>query len=240
MKSSFFLAILLLLVSCRSKNEYTIQGSFTGEQSEEWIYLVKFMEYPPRIDSAKIENGEFQFCGSIDFPEVYCLSYPMKKVKGIFPFFLEASNLKLVIDVDNWAKGSSVSNGPINDEYQAMEKRWFVNYEEKIQKLEEKQLRATGVAQKKINRQIDELLSEESKDKFDFITNNPESPISIYLLCISFYNLPLDQLRTIIPKFSLNIQKTFLFQMILADYKNQIKLQNLKSPSFHNGKHINT
>ena len=100
-----FLAVLFIMLGCKTKNEYSIHGSFTGEPTEEWIYLVKFMESNPEVDSAQIIDGTFEIKGMVDFPEVYGLSYHYTKATGICPLFLEPADLKVIID---WRFGNLI------------------------------------------------------------------------------------------------------------------------------------
>ena len=225
MKSIFYLLTLTLLVSCSSKNEYTINGSFKGDQNEQWIYLTRVIDSNPQVDSARIENGQFHFSGTVEFPEVYALTYHRTRFKGAFPFFLEASNLEMIIDADEWVKGSSISGGPTNSEYNTLEKKRIEKYIKKIRALDKKQATATAEEKKNIDKRVNELWAKDSKEKLKYIRSHYESPISIYLLSRSFYSLPLEELKDILSNFSPNNQKTAIYQMISEFYQNQVALQ---------------
>ena len=114
----FFLTALVLFFGCGKQNKYTLRGSFSGDQNEEYIYLVKFMDSNPQIDSAKIENGRFVFKGNIDFPEVFGLHYNIDRIAGICPVFLEpceidvVNRLKSVLRRPRRCRGTSDENKP--------------------------------------------------------------------------------------------------------------------------------
>jgi len=224
----FFLTALVLFFGCGKQNKYTLRGSFSGDQNEEYIYLVKFMDSNPQIDSAKIENGRFVFKGNIDFPEVFGLHYNIDRIAGICPVFLEPCEIDVVIDLNDWEFGSKVSGGNINEEYHETQKLAY----------EIVSLMKNNISVSKIDKERIEKLSKENQESnINYLKNNPTSPISIFLLSKIYFMFPLDELGEILSKFSNEIKNTSIYTTISTDYENQLKLKNSSlALNYHNNK----
>ena len=122
MKTIYLLLILSLIAGCNSKeNRCVISGSFKEEQVEDWIYLINPMINEGHFDSAEIIDGRFKFNGSVEVSEMYYLSYNPNISQEAFGFFLEPSELEITIDPSELTDGSTISGGPINDEFFRME-----------------------------------------------------------------------------------------------------------------------
>lgn len=218
MKSTiFYLSIIILLFSCKNKNEYTIHGSIKGEPTEKWIYLDKYMATSIAMDSALIVDGAFEFKGSVDFPEVYGLSYHPTKSAGIFLIFAEPADLKVVIDLESWDFKSTVTGGLINGEYNKLEQpsREIMDlFDERADAIEERQ--------KAIDEQINKLGVEYQKQNLEYIKNNPGSPISIFLLSKIFPMFNVKEQGEYLEAFDPAIHNTSIYKMLYKEYEEMI------------------
>jgi thiol-disulfide isomerase/thioredoxin len=221
-----YLVVLMFITGCTSKKEYFINGSIIGEQNEKWIYLVKFMKSNPTIDSAKIENGKFKFSGKIDVPEIYGIHYHPERIRGVFPIFVEAAKLNVVIDPNNWVMGSSVTGGKINETYNDLEKTRIEKYIKEIWSLNEKKASVGAIEQKSIEKRINKLWDEDFKNQLEYVESHPESPISIFILSKFYLVLPLEELGRTLSRFTPALQKTSIYEKISDFYKNELVLKN--------------
>ncbi|MCF6348123.1 MAG: AhpC/TSA family protein [Flavobacteriaceae bacterium] len=100
MKTSFYFKILLFifLSSCNKKNlekKFVLKGVLKGEIPE-YIYL----HYGEIKDTARIENGQFQFKGTVDGPIRSNLVIPNHSTMVDDNFYLENSVIKMEVSVE--------------------------------------------------------------------------------------------------------------------------------------------
>lgn len=226
MKLTIILFAILLLVSCQKDNKYVLNGSFSGDQSEEWIYMVKFMGDYSNRDSAKIENGKFKFEGTIEVPEVYALHYRMDKIIGVASILLEPGNLNLKIDLGNWDMNSKVTGRKINDEFNAHESERIEKFIKPIWKLEEKRKNAQLEERKIISDSIQYFLNENHEFELNFVNKNLNSPIALFIFSRLSSKLSIDEIGEFLPKFDPILHNSLIYKTMLADYQNQLKIKN--------------
>lgn len=199
------LPVLLLLsavTGCQPDNQYEIRGTINDRFDGEWLYLVKFMQYKPDVDSALVSKGTFTFTGNVEYPELYVIHNRRDSILGFFGFYLEPAKMDIHIDVDDWSWGSQISGGQINEEYNSR----IRNDENALVHLN------TEIDEKKSLADSTELIVLDSiqtseDDKFrnqnlDYIANYPDSPISPYLFARMFATIPFDKSEQILAGFS--------------------------------------
>jgi peroxiredoxin len=95
-----FFAIAAILLSCTGKkgNQYKITGIVKGADSG-MIYLQKMDSTGwVTMDSSAVKKGEFEFKGKVDSPDRWNIAIKGKEM--MFPFFLENSEMKLIVHAD--------------------------------------------------------------------------------------------------------------------------------------------
>lgn len=232
MKPTIYLAALLILtMSCKKKNDYTLNGTFKGEPKEEWIYMIKFFDKNPHIDSAKIENGKFKFEGTVDIPEVYCITYRQDKCIGVAAVFLEPGNLNATIDLENWDLNSKVTGGKINDEYNHLVSTRIEKFMKTNWALNDRLQTASGDEKKAIEDSLQLLRNEDDKFTMDYINKHLNSPIVPYLLSIRQMSLSLEELGIYLSKLDSSLHKTAIYKTMMEDYENQMQIKNQSGKS---------
>lgn len=222
----YIIAIMFSAKSTQLNKSYTLNGSFNGETSEEWIYMVKFMGNYAFRDSAKIENGKFQFKGVIDVPEMYAFHYRIDRIIGVASRFIEPGNLYLNIDLKNWELNSRISGGKINDEYNSLEYKRIERFMKPIWSLDTRSQTANKEELKTINDSIKFLLAENEKFEMEYVKNHLNSPIALYLLFRNQFSLSLDEKETLLSKFNPILHNATIYKVMVADYNNQVKIKN--------------
>ncbi len=221
-----------MISACGQKQNYQIAGTFNGPMDEEWIYLGKFMDNEMKLDSARIVNGQFVFKGTVDFPEIYGLSFHPSTSPQIAPLFLEPGNIEVIIDLQNWYSGSIIKGGKVNSEHQEFNRIQDEKVANKLILLEgEKQL-ADEAEKQIIEMKIAELLKLNDELTMDYIKRNPESPVSIFLLAFSFFGLQTAELGEVLESFSPQVKQTTVYLEIKDFFDNQIALEQ-KTPAFN-------
>jgi thiol-disulfide isomerase/thioredoxin len=225
-RTIYLLTLLLFTVSCKEKNSYTLNGSFNGAPTEDWIYMVKFLDDYANRDSAKIENGKFTFKGTIDVPEVYAFHYRMDKIIGVASGFIEPGELNLKIDLGNWDLNSKISGGKINDEFNSLEATRIEKFMKPMWSLDQKSQTANPEEKNMINDSLQTLSIANVKFELEYVNNHLNSPIALYLLFRNQFSLSSDEKGTILSKLDSSLHNTLIYNTMIADYRNQMEIIN--------------
>ena len=204
----FFLTVTFTFSSCeqekkeKESNEgYTISGTVIGIDN---VY-VKMLETgdmendPTVIDSTLITNGKFQFQGKVDNIDMVSLLIDSKYRER---FILENSTIEVVADVSEndernrnftlqvtgsenhnlFTKINSEVMNVYNDtKYKVLDEvRELYSVAKKSKKTED--MTKAQARQKELSPLFDERMDAYRKVKFDFIDNNPGSPVAIHVL----------------------------------------------------------
>jgi len=109
--------IIISFVSCQKKPGYTIDGVINMEEGT--IYLQSFRNKMFfTIDSAKIENGKFNFTGNLEREDLFGLTTDPNEEMFPWFIFLENNPISVIIDIDN-RRSADVSGSVSNDLYQS-------------------------------------------------------------------------------------------------------------------------
>ena len=202
MKNYLGLLLLLSIVSCSPDNHFKINGTFDGNIEDQWIYLSKFMADDPYSDSIFMQKGKFQFSGICGYPESYVIQNHRDSALAWFHFYLEPGKINIDLDPNDWAYGSKVQGGPINEEYNTnirAPRNEFIKFKEEI-------LEKTAVADSSQKIELEEAMQTagdaDIKNQIEYVRNNPDSPISPYLLGRNFFMFPIDETEIILGNFS--------------------------------------
>jgi len=114
MKKSLLLIVALVFVlsACGPRKEFKITGKVVGVDTG-MIFLQKMEEGKwIRLDSARLDQGEFSFKGKMDVPEIRYLT--LREQNVYLPFFVENARINVEIFPDNIEK-SVVTGSPSQD-----------------------------------------------------------------------------------------------------------------------------
>lgn len=89
--------ITVLLFSCSQEPQYKITGTVEGVQNGTALLQQYESGNMNTIDSVAIENGSFEFTGSVDFPELYYIT--LADSLPPIDLFVENSDITLSIDI---------------------------------------------------------------------------------------------------------------------------------------------
>lgn len=225
-RTIYLLTLLIFTISCQEKNSYTLNGSFNGNPTEDYIYMVKFLDDYANRDSAKIENGKFKFEGKIDVPEVYAFHYRMDKIIGVASGFIEPGELNLKIDLGNWDLNSKISGGKINNEFNRLEATRIEKFMKPMWSLDQKSQTANPEETRVINDSLQTLSIANEKFELEYINNHLDSPIALYLLFRNQFSLSTDEKGTLLSKLDSSLYNTTIYKTMIADYMNQMEIKN--------------
>ena len=104
MKILIILLSTLILLSCHKQEGYILKGEFSGAPENTWVFLTD-MNQQICYDSVQIRNGQFEFRGKLENPELYCVTYfkdPSQRIYGWnnilrIPVFMENAKIRLSV-----------------------------------------------------------------------------------------------------------------------------------------------
>lgn len=224
MKYIFFLGVLLIFSGCAKNNKYTLTGSFSGDQKEEWIYMVKIGEDYAKADSARIENGKFRFEGTVETAELYGIHYQMDKITGVAMFFLEPGEIDMKIDLEYWDMNSKATGTPTNEEFNSFNTTQIEKFAKPFDALYSRLNKGDSIRKQEV---LDSLrLNRQANFNYEinYVKEHYDSPVSTFILFRLGKDIPVDQMGEMIYKFGPKVQNTVIYQKLLAEYQTQVEL----------------
>jgi len=208
MKTSLWLLFAcVILVSCtgRKENQYIVSGTVKGSDTGT-VYLQKMDSTSwVNIDSAAIKKGTFEFKGSVTVPEKYKLI--IKGQHYSFPFFIENSDIKLVVHADSTGKievtGSATQD--LFNQYVAKSD----SMEGKMKILDKEYSKADSLHDtatlKKLEARFDAMDLDIKNMIINFAKAHGKSVISPYLILQNSYRFELPELVSVSASFDTSI-----------------------------------
>ena len=203
-KSILFFLVTIITFSCSETekktddNRYTINGSINKELDATVFIKERKDGQWIEIDSVQMLKGQFAFEGDISYPVRYYIQIP--STMSLVPFFLEASDIEMTIDVDS-IDNTVISGSASNDEYEAFLdqvgaydkdiKKWVDAY--KTAREQDNQALV-----KKFQSTIDSIY--ELKDDFvmDYMLDNNKSFVTPYIAYRNIFQLKLKDLEEVV------------------------------------------
>ncbi|MCU0343791.1 MAG: AhpC/TSA family protein [Ignavibacterium sp.] len=216
MKNTILIILLgLLIVSCsKEKDQYTIRGKITSVDSA-LVYLQKIgSDGWEKIDSTKVTDGNFNFSGSVTFPEMWYITIDEKQLS--IPIFVENADINVQIYPDSVDK-SIVKGSVSHDTYMK-----YVVMDELIMKKREdiytawKEAKDIGdMEAMKKNELISEELDKETKAQLiSFIKSNSQTVVSPYLITRNSWQFDLPELENLISVLDTSMNNSTYYQAI--------------------------
>lgn len=171
-KVLFALAIFSLIFACNQQNNneqsgYTINGTIAAYDSG-YVYLQKVNDGElTSVDSMICAEGKFTFKGSVDFPEMYYLTFGDRRhMAGIF---LENSDILINAQLDS-LDDIKITGSKAQDEYKQY-KDELHPFDNKMKDLYKQYSDAEKAGNKVLMDQIDSLYETLYEDKLTFVKN---------------------------------------------------------------------
>lgn len=213
-KISLFLLIGAILASCAGKKEsFTISGKIIGKDSG-MVYLQKYdVSDWVKIDSSKLDKGQFSFKGKIGMPEMWFLT---DKSKLFLPVFVENADISVEVYADSVDR-STITGSATHDLYKQYQKQ-----SDSINKLMEacyqefKEARdANDTLRMKKADSVSETLDKAIKENVVvFAKANPSSVVGPYLIMRSAWQFELPELEDVSAAFDTSLNKSSYVETI--------------------------
>jgi peroxiredoxin len=224
-KSLYLILAIAILASCTPevKNAFVINGTvdtvFTGK-----ILLQKRTDGPLiTLDSAQFSpKGEFQFKGTVDYPEVYYLTIP--STKSSVPFFIEPAEITVNImtkDINKTKITGSKSQAEY-DGYLDKIDQFGVQIKDNYQMYNA----AIEVGDQEKANYFDSLITvlDEQRSRFskDFVLQHTASFISPYIIYRNSYTYEMEELDKAMGSFDTVLSHS-VYSAFLNDYLATLK-----------------
>lgn len=183
------IAIFSMFSCTKSADEFVIQGTVQGYKDGDMVFLKKVAEDMSQliaIDTAVIKNNAFEFKSPYENLDLNYLQFGSSE--RIVPFVTEPGTILVEYDPSN-PKANKISGTPNNDKYQeyTVKANDFVKriadfQQENNQKLLKAQQENNTTLLNAIGSEYQKLNTEYVNYNKDFVANNKNAYISLYLL----------------------------------------------------------
>ena len=193
MRNVLLIALLLGILSCSTKPSYEVKIKLTSAEGK--AYLSQRVKGNwVKLDSVALINGEGVFKGVVKNPEIYYLGLSSKREK--LPFFVENSIISVSGSADS-LMNAKVAGSKVQDELQTLQAKLDVLDKQGNDLYE----RSKDVAKNGDKAKADSLMALADKAftgvdnmQKDYISANPTSYVSPYLLGRVYYDMEADVL----------------------------------------------
>jgi thiol-disulfide isomerase/thioredoxin len=181
-----FLYLVVMMMVAPADSSYTLTGTIEG-LDKGWVYL-SHVGATPRIDSARVQKGKFDFSGEVTTPE-YCvlgLVGPGGERQDSPYFFLASGHLTLISRKGNFSS-AIISGVPVQEEYRSFSAN------------------EAAIRTEPQRRQMAKL----------FVQGHPSSPASAFALLEYFsYNVDEMELDSLFTGLDLPVRDSYLGQQV--------------------------
>ena len=228
----FVIALFTFLACNEDTPKYQINGAVVGELEGRPVYLKQLDELRPGIiiDSAIIKNGTFTMEGNVATPYLYNISVGGARIN--FNLFIENKPIQVNIDADNPIRNNACGS-PLNDLYtnylnESNEKYQvkMLDFRKRLKEAREAKLdKILSAEEKRIYTKEEAELTNALRDyQYQFITNNPNSIVSAYILRTVALNLKPEKVEKAIALFDTINSQSYFITSVKSDLERMKKV----------------
>lgn len=172
-----------------------LNGSLKTAISDK-VYLNKIIENDIRpVDSAKIENNNFVFKGSVDYPERFALTFENSSSATIL--IIENTNFEILLDPSQ-PNEPIIEGSALNaklEEYKLASKIIFKKIDYLFPKFQKARLENDVENLDEIGKELKKIETEFTDFSFDFVKKNSDSYVAAMILSDQLKSATIDTIR---------------------------------------------
>ena len=204
-KIVFLFVMSVLLAACGSKtNEYNVNGTIEGVSEGQAVLQKIESTGPVAVDSTQIVDGEFNFSGTVEYPELYLVFIDDNQMP--VAFFLEQGNIDINANIDNMDE-ADVKGSDLNVKFEKFNDE--VPSRERSQELQQAFMEARqGGDQEQMQELAQEyqVIMQEQQQYFkDFVQANNDNAVGAFLAMNMANAMEPAELEELIASFEENI-----------------------------------
>lgn len=188
MKNTHFTLLLFFCVFyANAQKQFTVSGTINTSLNNSKIFIEEIKNNAPILkDSTIIQNGTFEFKGSIETLDIAFLK--LEKEKQGLPFILEKGKIAITFDKDSLNKSkvggtqNNIKFQEFSDKIGAVNKKMQRFQQENMSKMQTAQQTKDTATINKIMEDYTVIQNEMKAVSTNFIKNNPKAFISVLLL----------------------------------------------------------
>ena len=184
------LVVAFTFGSCQTKKPeggFLLSGKITGGDSTTYVLAKADGRQLAGIDTATVENGKVEFTGILEYPQQLYIMVEGQQ-RPVMQFFGENSDMAFSEDADSLHK-AVVTGSDANDmliSYNESTKKYQELNQQLMVKYQAAQASQDQKAVKEIIKEYESMMEERLVGTSEFITANPASPVSLFLVQTSF------------------------------------------------------
>jgi len=183
MRRFVIVAIIGLLLSCSKKDGYVIQGDIEGLSAPIDIYMLEAVggKYVA-MDSARSEDGHFEFRGTFTYPKFIYLR--LGKDQKVINFYAENAEINIKSDINDLSE-TVVRGSDINDQltdYTEMLQPYDDEYNNLVQQYRQAQSEGNTAAKDRVLQDIDALDARQTEKIYEFLGKDVSDFLKLFII----------------------------------------------------------
>jgi len=202
MKSIFFTLLLVVaftLGSCQSKKPeggFLLTGKITGADSTTYVLAKAEGRSLVGLDTATVTNGKVEFIGILEYPQQLYIMVEGQQ-RPVMQFFGENSEMSFAGSADS-LQVAEVTGSAANDlmiSYNKGNEKYKDQNQQLMTRYQAAQASKDQAAIDAIIKEYEDMMAEKLVGTSEFITANPASPVSLFLIQTGFMMEGYDKLN---------------------------------------------
>jgi thiol-disulfide isomerase/thioredoxin len=199
-------AIGLFFTSCNQGEQFKLTGNISG-QAEGKVYLSKVQDNElVKIDSAQLQEGAFEFTGTVESPQRYFIQLEDKK--EAIQFFVENSNIDIKADVEKLTEAVIVGSAEqdVYVAYQDSQKPFTEKNDAMYKDFMTARQAQDQAKMDSIRNEAMKLQEEKTAASKDFVANNSTSVVAGFISYRMMSGMEIDKMEELYNSLAENVQ----------------------------------
>lgn len=187
--------IFLFLWACSNEELYQISGNISDDIEQ--VFLEQRIDGKfVKVDSASVLNGTFEMTGHVPFTDVYYLSNGTKSRTLLFlendEYYVSGDSVSL--------RDATIDGGTVQNAYNTFDEGQKKLYAKLVSMYNTIPNLETQGEKDAVSAEVDSLYDIHTNNQAEYVENNPNSPVAVYLLSRIQYGMNAEELSAKVAK----------------------------------------